>query len=339
MSSAASSPAVVFGLPLYNAAARLPEAIESLLSQTRADVSLVLVDDCSTDGTAEIAERYRLLDPRVSYERNETRLGLTRNWRRTFERAVAIHPDAAYFAWASDHDVWHPRWAEALVAELERRPEAQLAVPDVAILEEESVLRFARPSGETGTATGSAALRRVIAGGMRAGHGIYGLFRIDAVRAAGGFRHVLAADRLLLAEVALRGPLVRVPEALWYRRLTAPFSLERQRRSCFPDRRPLYARLPWFVVHTAVLVWVLAIQGDARPSIGRLHGLRLAVAYLKITLADTAERKTRRSWKRSRKRRKRLRGGALRRLHAVRHRIRRLRKRALEPVPRRFRTR
>jgi len=337
--SSAVSPAVVFGLPLYNAAARLPEAIESLLSQTIADVSLVLVDDCSTDGTAEIAERYRSLDPRVSYERNETRLGLTRNWHRTFERAVAIHPNAAYFAWASDHDVWHPRWAEVLVAELERRPEAQLAVPDIAILEEDSALRFARPSGETGDATGSAALRRVIAGGMRAGHGIYGLFRVDAVRAAGGFRHVLAADRLLLAEVALRGPLLRVPEALWYRRLTAPFSLERQRRSCFPDRRPLYAHLPWFVVHTAVLIWVLAIQGEARPRIGRLRGLQLAAAYLRITLVNTAERQTRRRWKRTRRLRKRLRGGASRRLRAVQRRVRRLRKRGLRALPGRLRTR
>ncbi|MBA3244664.1 MAG: glycosyltransferase family 2 protein [Actinobacteria bacterium] len=336
--SSAATPAVVFGLPVYNAAARLPEAIESLLSQTHAAVSVVLVDDCSTDGTTEIAERYRSLDPRVSYERNETRLGLTRNWRRTFERAVAIHPDACYFAWASDHDVWHPRWAEALVAELERRPEAQLAVPDVAILEDESVLRFARPSGESGDATGSAALRRVIASGMRAGHGIYGLFRIDAVRAAGGFRHVLAADRLFLAEVALRGPLLRVPEALWYRRLTAPFSLERQRRSCFPDGSPLYAHLPWFVVHTAVLVWVLAIQGSGRPHIGRVRGLQLAAAYLQITLADTAARKTRRRWKRSRKLRKRLRGGALRRVRAAQRQTRRLRGRGVRSLARRFLT-
>ena len=38
---------------------------------------------------------------------------------------------------------------------------------------------------------------------MRAGQMIYGLFRVDAVRRAGGFRDTLYADRLLLCEVAL----------------------------------------------------------------------------------------------------------------------------------------
>src|SRR5207248_672007 len=88
-----------------------------------------VVDDCSTDATADICARYAALDPRVSLARNDRQLGLVRNWRRAFELAGERHPSARYFAWASDHDVWGPRWLERLAAELDAHEEAVLAYP------------------------------------------------------------------------------------------------------------------------------------------------------------------------------------------------------------------
>src|SRR6266487_3216593 len=60
-------PSTVFGLAAYNGAEHLAEAIESLLTQTRSDLSIVVVDDASTDATSEICARYAHLDPRVSF--------------------------------------------------------------------------------------------------------------------------------------------------------------------------------------------------------------------------------------------------------------------------------
>src|SRR6185369_10590233 len=80
-------PSTVFGLAAYNGEAHIAEAIESLLSQTRSDLAVVVVDDASTDGTAEICARYARHDFRVSYSRNERQLGLSRNWQRAFELA------------------------------------------------------------------------------------------------------------------------------------------------------------------------------------------------------------------------------------------------------------
>ena len=42
---------------------------------------------------------------------------MVRNWRKCFERARQEYPRSEYFAWVSDHDFWHPRWLEMLVAE------------------------------------------------------------------------------------------------------------------------------------------------------------------------------------------------------------------------------
>ena len=52
-------------MPAYNAAATIPAAIDSLLAQTHAAFELLVVDDCSRDGTAAIVRDYAARDPRV----------------------------------------------------------------------------------------------------------------------------------------------------------------------------------------------------------------------------------------------------------------------------------
>lgn len=54
-----SSPVFTVVLPTWNDAARLPRALDSVLGQTFTDFELVVVDDGSTDGTAEMLRRYR----------------------------------------------------------------------------------------------------------------------------------------------------------------------------------------------------------------------------------------------------------------------------------------
>ena len=73
-------PRVSVCIPTYNGAATIAQTIESVLSQTFADYELVVVDDGSTDGTAEIVAGIR--DRRVSYFRNATNLGPQGNWNR-----------------------------------------------------------------------------------------------------------------------------------------------------------------------------------------------------------------------------------------------------------------
>ena len=85
------APRVIIGLPLFNHAKDLPEAIESMLGQTFTDFALVLVDDCSTDQTPQIAREYEALDSRVAYSGNEQRLGLIDNSRGAFrDRSGAL---------------------------------------------------------------------------------------------------------------------------------------------------------------------------------------------------------------------------------------------------------
>ena len=51
-------PAVSVIVPMYNAEKYLPVCLESILIQTLADFEVIVVDDCSTDSSATIAESY-----------------------------------------------------------------------------------------------------------------------------------------------------------------------------------------------------------------------------------------------------------------------------------------
>jgi len=64
-----SAPRVSCLLPVYNGEVFLEEAIASILGQTFGDFEIVVVDDGSTDGTADILARLARADPRIRVHR------------------------------------------------------------------------------------------------------------------------------------------------------------------------------------------------------------------------------------------------------------------------------
>ena len=76
-------PTVSICLPTYNGGKHLRESVDSILGQTHPDFELVIVDDCSTDDSIDIAESYGRLDSRVRVVVNDRNLGLVENWNRS----------------------------------------------------------------------------------------------------------------------------------------------------------------------------------------------------------------------------------------------------------------
>ena len=316
VSSEPTKATTVFGLAAYNGAEHLAEALESLLGQTRGDLAIVVVDDCSTDETGEIALRYADLDPRVTYERNERRLGLARNWRRAFDLARQRVPEAEYFAWASDHDVWYPRWLETLAAELDDHPEAVLAYPLVVRIDEQGA---EYPSGAhrfdtAGLDAPVQRVRRTTREMAAAGAIIYGLARRAALERCGPFPVVVLPDRLHLIRLSVEGEFRQVQRPLWNRRYRAGVTMSnrRQRRTSFPGRPPLWTYLPWWLTHAGLLG--RSLEGD--PSRVRLGGLAFAgsVRYAWERRRNRVRRERRWRRKERRLRHRRMVRAALRRL-------------------------
>jgi glycosyltransferase involved in cell wall biosynthesis len=93
-------PDITIFLPVYNGANFIKEAIESVLAQTYTNWKFLIVDNCSTDNTAEICKPY-LTDSRFKYVLNETNLGMYGN----FHKALNLC-DTTYFSFLSHDDVY-----------------------------------------------------------------------------------------------------------------------------------------------------------------------------------------------------------------------------------------
>ena len=259
---------VGIGMTLYNNATYLRESLDSLLAQEFDDFRLVLVDDASSDATASILDEYAARDARIVLVRNSSRLAMVRTWQRAFEVVRETCPDAAYFAWASDHDVWHPKWLGALVEDLDANSGAVLSYPLTRMIDaRDQPLPRAPIRFETrGLANPHTRLRHLFRELRGAGSMVYGLYRCDALERAGVFRRVIAPDRLLMAELAFQGEFNQVNEELWFRRDTGGRSIDRQHQTLFRSPlRKMLACFPWYFQHTSSLLW--SLLGRRRPDI------------------------------------------------------------------------
>src|SRR2546421_610268 len=90
-------------LPTYDRLPLLREAVESVRAQTWADWELVVIDDGSTDGTAEYLTELASVDPRVRVLRRPHR----GNPARLRNEAVAAST-GEYVAFQDSDDVWEP---------------------------------------------------------------------------------------------------------------------------------------------------------------------------------------------------------------------------------------
>lgn len=213
---AGRSPAVSVGMPVYNSATWVGAAVESMLAQTRSDLELIISDNASTDATFAICERYAREDGRVRLYRNERNLGANRNYLTVLRRARA-----PYFKWASSNDVCAPTFIEKCVAALEGDGRAVLACSKAALFE--SDVADALPYDRDLLLTADLGSKRLAAllTAIGLNNAFNGVVRTEALLAAAPLGNFQRADIALMAELALAGKFLLVPEHLFFRRMSA----------------------------------------------------------------------------------------------------------------------
>ncbi|MGB1249201.1 MAG: glycosyltransferase family 2 protein [Candidatus Promineifilaceae bacterium] len=112
------SPAISVNMPVYNGEQYLSEAIESILAQTHTDFELVIVNDGSTDGTADILDSYTVQDRRIKVLHNETNRGVSA----TRNRALAAS-SAEFVAIMDADDTCDPTRLAKQLAYLQTHPD------------------------------------------------------------------------------------------------------------------------------------------------------------------------------------------------------------------------
>jgi len=107
-------------IPSFNSATTLPDAIRSVLDQTRPPDEVIVVDDASTDATSAICGTFR---NRVRYIRHDT------NRRASAARNTGIAAATGdWLAFLDADDTWEPTKLERQLAALREKPDAAFCV-------------------------------------------------------------------------------------------------------------------------------------------------------------------------------------------------------------------
>src|ERR1700719_557050 len=112
-----SSPTVTVIMSVFNGEKFLSETIDSVLNQSFRDFEFVIVDDGSTDATADILSKYALCDGRIRVFRNEKKGRAA-----SLNLAISV-ANGRYVANTDADDLSMPGRLEEQLAFMEKNPE------------------------------------------------------------------------------------------------------------------------------------------------------------------------------------------------------------------------
>ncbi len=209
----AETPRLTIGLPVHNGERFLEAAATAVLDQTYTDFELVICDDGSTDGTADICARLMARDRRVRLVLRSANSGAAGNFNAAFAQCRT-----ELFKWAADDDLHDPTYLERCVAALDAEPRAALAHTRArSIAVDGSIMR---PDwGERPELGSSDPVERFRAAMARPCNPIplqmFAVMRTEILARTGLLVPIPDFDRALVAELALHGRFIEVPETLF----------------------------------------------------------------------------------------------------------------------------
>lgn len=204
------------GLPVYNGERYLAQTLESLRAQAYGDFEVLILDNASTDGTATLAKAVVALDRRFRYERKPANTGGPSNFNDVFARM-----DNELYAWVAADDTYDPSFFASAVALLDETPDAIGAFTRVSMVDDAGgwLRDVDDPTENARWSHRDPSVR--FADVIRSSYGcreIFSVFRRGALAAVEPMCNCWGSDRMKLAEIALHGRIVHVPQALFSNR-------------------------------------------------------------------------------------------------------------------------
>ena len=98
-------------MAVYNGKKFLSEQLDSVLRQSYSDFDLIVCDDCSNDGSADILRCYAEKDSRIKVIFNENNIGFKKNFEKLSEFS-----DSEYVAFCDQDDIWTDTHIEKLLS-------------------------------------------------------------------------------------------------------------------------------------------------------------------------------------------------------------------------------
>lgn len=203
-----TAPTVSILITSYNRAPYIGEAIESALQQTFQDYEVIVSDNCSTDNTMEILERYKS-HPKVRIHRNETNLGQFPN-----RNMCASLARGKYIKYLDSDDLIYPWGLELLVQMMEQFPEAGWGLCSLIQVQKKPYPFMLNPR--------EAFEHHYQVFGIFDKAPLSSIIRRNAFEAVGGFEDIsMAGDFDMWQKLALQFPVVLMPDGMVWNRVHA----------------------------------------------------------------------------------------------------------------------
>lgn len=106
-------------IPLYNKEKYISEAIESILNQTFTDFEVLIINDCSTDKSVEIASKF--VSEKVQIIHHEKNRGLAATRNTGIKKA-----NSNYVTFLDADDLWKPHFLEKIYNLIQNFPDARI---------------------------------------------------------------------------------------------------------------------------------------------------------------------------------------------------------------------
>lgn len=208
---------VTVGVPVYNGQKYLDACLGSLVRQTYPKIEIIISDNCSTDNTAFICQKYARQFSHVRYIRNYNNVGAVKNFNKLLEVA-----QCEYFMWAAFDDLWDSRYISRCVEKLKASP---------CLIGCTTSLRFIDKNSDvidsvnyevydnldlSNTNVASRISRWMNRWGW---HSIYGVYRTSEVNSI-KIEDRYGSDVLFILQVLMKGGIFNIPETLFYYRIT-----------------------------------------------------------------------------------------------------------------------
>lgn len=239
----------------------LEKTIYSILNQSYSKFTLYIYDDCSPIDPTEDILKIISRDKRVNFHRGTKRLGYSGASQFVLDQAPS---NTTFFAWVSDHDLYHPHWLERLIHCLEKETQSVVAYPLVTGID-----GLGNPNNRKPTVYQNSdedifqRINSFLSLQSGAGNIIWGLFRYSSLIKVGGWPKIAVPDIILLARLSILGSISQVPETLYIRRdqdeRSSAHSQEgmiaRQFNSIFPEKKPIRAYIEHRIFNSFYLLY------------------------------------------------------------------------------------
>lgn len=200
------NPIVSVLITAYNREAYIAEAINSVLLSSFTDFEIIIVDDCSTDNTLNIAKRIAAKDTRIRVYSNESNLGDYPN-----RNKAASYAKGRYLKYVDADDVIYPHGLQVMVDAMEQFPDAALGL--------QCVIREHRQPYPFLVDTHEAFREHFLGNGFFTSGPTGAIIRADTFREIGGFSGKrFVGDTECWISLALIAPVVLFqPALIWWR--------------------------------------------------------------------------------------------------------------------------